>query len=391
MPRKPRRRDPQPKTAVSGDLEADASATPTLLFEKNPRTYGGRRDQLESMHAFFARYDHPTAERVRNMCQKWFERYKCNARQPDVKDLHARFLKNKDEQHYAAWFELCIHEMLARLGFSVTTHPDLPGTTHPPDFKATLAGSRAFVEATVLRRPSGGSPCVRDAAYKMLRLELENCFATITAVDGKLCRLLKRGELQREFQKRFDEAKRLYDTDGDRVPRIARIRFDDWQLTVELYPATSGRRTQGRVIPLALDEFVEPAVRHVQGKIDEKSTSTARLPSRLSSQSTCTPASSIPSIAGRRSCSTRMASGTANTFTAQPWPGSCSSHTPTTSPFRIPGPASSSTPPSTRQPSLQPSYACPTPSALTAPNTMTANPSPASWGSPECPPATPKH
>ena len=270
MPRKPRRRDPQPKTAVSGDLEADASATPTLLFEKNPRTYGGRRDQLESMHAFFARYDHPTAERVRNMCQKWFERYKCDARQPDVKDLHARFLKNKDEQHYAAWFELCIHEMLARLGFSVTTHPDLPGTTHPPDFKATLAGSRAFVEATVLRRPSGGSPCVRDAAYKMLRLELENCFATITAVDGKLCRLLKRGELQREFQKRFDEAKRLYDTDGDRVPRIARIRFDDWQLTVELYPATSGRRTQGRVMPLALDEFVEPAVRDVQGKIDEK-------------------------------------------------------------------------------------------------------------------------
>ena len=240
------------------------------LFEDFERTYTGRSDQGESLHSFFNRSKRSPAARVRTMCEEWFGHYLRSAREHDAADLRGRFTSKIDEQHYAAWFELFVREILVRLDFYVATHPELPGTTHRPDFKITSAGACAFVEATVVRRPTARSPYERDAAHKMLRLELENCFSAVTAVDGKLCRFLKRKELKRKFQKLFDEMKRSYDKHAYREPTTKPIRFDNWELTVEIYPATPGRRTQGRVIPLALDEFVEPSVCDVQRKIDDK-------------------------------------------------------------------------------------------------------------------------
>ena len=168
------------------------------LFEDFERTYKGRADQGEAFHSFFNRSAQPGAAEVRDRCNDWFESYSTNATEDDLNDFCSRFLSSKSEQYHAAWFELCVHEILVRLGFSICMHPELPGTNKRPDFGVMWNDSRTLVEATVVRPNSGPdvlSPLERDAEYKMMRLKLGNFSASITRFEGSLDRLLTRKEI----------------------------------------------------------------------------------------------------------------------------------------------------------------------------------------------------
>src|SRR3712207_8522149 len=46
-----------------------------------------------------------------------------------------------------AFFEVYLHECLRRMGYSVTCHPELEGTSRRPDFLAKKGGRSIFVEA----------------------------------------------------------------------------------------------------------------------------------------------------------------------------------------------------------------------------------------------------
>ena len=251
------------------------------LFDDFERTYEGRGDLGEAFYSFFDRSALPGAAEVRDRCNDWFENYSKNATQDDLNDFRSRFRSKKSEQYHAAWFELCAHEILARLGFSVSMHPKLPGTDKRPDFAVTSNGSRILVEATVVRPDSGPdalSPFERDAEYKMSRLKLGNFWASITRFEGSLDRLLTRKEIDRAFRTFFDKhdpdnVQRLLDTHGDRARPTERIRFGNWQLTVELFPAGPASRapSEGRVQPWSPGDSVEPSVHHIQAKIKKKS------------------------------------------------------------------------------------------------------------------------
>ena len=112
------------------------------------------------------------------------------------------------------------HQMLVGMGFSVSMHPDMPGTKNRPDFAATSNGSRILVEATVVcpdNDLSKLSQFERDAEHKLLRLELGNFFASIENIEGTLDRFLTRNEIDRAFRTFFDKhdpdkVQRLFDT-----------------------------------------------------------------------------------------------------------------------------------------------------------------------------------
>ena len=248
------------------------------LFDDGERTYEGRIDEGESFRSFLNRSAHPLASKLRDRCNDWLKDYSSDASEDDLKDFLARFSSNRNEQFSAASFELIMHQMLVRLGFSVSIHPDLHGSGSRPDFAATSDGSRILVEATVVNphsHPSKLSPFERDVQHKLLRLELADFFASIDNIEGTLDRFLTRNELEREFRGFFNkhdpqEVSQLLDRYGDCVLPTRRFRFGDWALTVRLWPGTPGLSSEGRVIPWSLDTPVEPSVPHIQTKIKKK-------------------------------------------------------------------------------------------------------------------------
>ncbi len=85
-------------------------------------------------------------------------------------------------------------------------------------------------------------------------------------------------EIDRAFRTFFDKhdpdnVQRLLDAYGDSVRPTEIIRFYDWQLTVELFPAGLASRapSEGRVQPWSLSDSSEPSGRHLKAKIKKKS------------------------------------------------------------------------------------------------------------------------
>ena len=76
----------------------------------------------------------------------------------DRADLCGRFTGDDDGQHIGAYFELVLHQLLLRLGFSVTIHPTVPGVSANPDFLAESGDRRFYLEATVNQASSSELP-----------------------------------------------------------------------------------------------------------------------------------------------------------------------------------------------------------------------------------------
>ena len=69
------------------------------------------------------------------------------AQQPDSR---VAFRSRTDLQHLGAFFELYLHELMLRLGCTLSFHPVVTGTTKRPDYLVTDPyGNEFFLEATV--------------------------------------------------------------------------------------------------------------------------------------------------------------------------------------------------------------------------------------------------
>ena len=84
---------------------------------------------------------------ARSFVGEWFEHFPDSAAKSDV---HARITSKDDDQHQTALFELYIHELLLRCGFTVVAHPPLKnGVRKRPDFLASRDNTPTlYVEAT---------------------------------------------------------------------------------------------------------------------------------------------------------------------------------------------------------------------------------------------------
>ena len=114
-------------------------------FERTRMTYAGH---AEPEYKFLNTSAFRFVDRVRQYSQQWFDRYAEDGKA----DLYSRFVSKNDVQHASASFELLLHELLLRLGFDVTVHPDVPSTSRRPDFFAANATSSFYLETHVIYR-----------------------------------------------------------------------------------------------------------------------------------------------------------------------------------------------------------------------------------------------
>ena len=116
------------------------------LFDKMDRDYTGPALYAEPMFNYLNRSARLECERIRNLLEQWFKYFPSEVQD----ELRARFRSKDDRQHLAAFFELYLHELLSKSGFSVEIHPTVSNRATHPDFKVLKYGNPLFyLEATL--------------------------------------------------------------------------------------------------------------------------------------------------------------------------------------------------------------------------------------------------
>lgn len=168
-----------------------------MLFEPKERTldtgipYGmGAFDYLDQS----AR---PEAERVRTLIEQMLAQYP----QSDAKAMIARLRSNEEVEHNAAFFELCLHELLVRRDFQIAdVEQEAPGSSKRPDYlvrspegvefflEATLASGEAAVDRGARKRLDAVLGVVSETLHPLFRVAVLGAVAPPSPVSGKRLR-----------------------------------------------------------------------------------------------------------------------------------------------------------------------------------------------------------
>jgi hypothetical protein len=118
----------------------------TRIFDDIPRTDARPAAHSEKTFAFLNRVAGPFWDRTRTTMEEWFMRLP----EGTHADIRGRVRSGDNLQFVSAYWEMYVHESLAREGFSLAAHPELPETTKRPDFLASSEDVTFYVEATVV-------------------------------------------------------------------------------------------------------------------------------------------------------------------------------------------------------------------------------------------------
>jgi hypothetical protein len=108
--------------------------------DRSPAAYG------EDSFSFLNRAAGVGWARIRDVLDGWFSQYPLE----HAADLRGRFRSKHPGAHIAAWWELYLHRLFARLGYAITVHPEVEGTTKQPDFHLARADQDLYVEAATV-------------------------------------------------------------------------------------------------------------------------------------------------------------------------------------------------------------------------------------------------
>jgi hypothetical protein len=120
----------------------------------------------ESMYAFLDRVAGPFWDRIRQLIEDWVNDY-CP---DDQAEMVARLRTKSDIDFTASYWELLLYHALKALGFEVTCHPKVAGTTKRPDFLVEGDKCSFYLEAKVLGEDSADRK--RDQARNDIYHEL---------------------------------------------------------------------------------------------------------------------------------------------------------------------------------------------------------------------------
>lgn len=101
----------------------------------------------ESMYAFLDRVAGPVWDRIRDLIEEWVKGYCPTGQTEIVERLHSK----RDIDFTSAYWELLLYHGLKAIGFDVSCHPAVAGTTKRPDFLVEGDECSFYLEAKVSR------------------------------------------------------------------------------------------------------------------------------------------------------------------------------------------------------------------------------------------------
>ncbi len=113
------------------------------IFDPGERTQDWPCRHGEPTSSFLNRIAGPFWDDVRQLIQSWADHVE---KDEDYRDLAGRLADRNDQQYEAALLELTVHESLLRSGHQVEIHPEIPGKSARPDFRAIGSSGPFYVE-----------------------------------------------------------------------------------------------------------------------------------------------------------------------------------------------------------------------------------------------------
>ena len=249
----------------------------TRLFDDIQRTHHGIIDLHEHYFPYLNRSARSKANQARKLCEEWFDCYKQDASESEINEFRKRFRDDRYEQHYSAWFELLVHQVLVRLGASIRIHPELPGTPDRPDFMADMDKPCVIVEATVVAPDDDQlTSYERDAIDKIRELKSDVFELIIESIQGTLERYIPKNQILPQLKKLLnghnpDHVQAMIDRGGNQAAPRTTVRVDNWSITVRLWPVKPQHRGPRKSIVSGPPVSVcGDSVQNVQKKLKSK-------------------------------------------------------------------------------------------------------------------------
>ena len=162
------------------------------LFDTDERTDASAEREAEGRFAYLNRAAMPAVDRIRVEVDGWYGHH------PDPGgDLRARFRSGDAQNHEGAFFELFVHELLAKLGLS----PTIPHSG--PDFLLPTPEGDVYVEATHLTDRPPDDPALEVPVFDALNAlhgQIPADLGLEVSVSGSLRRAPRLSSITRKVQ-----------------------------------------------------------------------------------------------------------------------------------------------------------------------------------------------
>lgn len=174
------------------------------LFDEKERKEKRYSRHLEKSYNFYDSTAKTEFVAVREMLNDWFSRYPETGKAQLKGDFRSQF--------ESAFFELFIHELFFRQGFTLTPHPTVPNSSKNPDFLATKGDLGIYLEAKVAtdktndeRTLENKIGAIYDELHKLISTQYLIEIEAISFISNKQARLTI---LRKDIQDWLDECNR---------------------------------------------------------------------------------------------------------------------------------------------------------------------------------------
>jgi len=210
----------------------------------------------EPHYDYLCRTGSPSFLRVRELMEGWLAEFPSRHREEITKRL-----RNRDNHHFeAAFFELYLHTLFRRIGYSVRIHPRAGNLNKRPDFLVTGdGGSRLWIEAASVSELSDAARAEEarlNVVYDALnRVHCPDYFLNLQHY-GELTSPLPGEKLRQELRQflkslEYEKVRTLAEGGLARLPRFS-FSHGSFRLTIGVIPVDPQRRGHPGHRPLGM-------------------------------------------------------------------------------------------------------------------------------------------
>ncbi len=208
------------------------------LFDDFDRTDSSPCGHTEREFAYLNRTSDQAFSRVREEMERWFGQMP-----PDQRAGLAARARGNDHEWASVFWELYLHNLLRRAGFTVEVEPDLPGVTTHVDFLAKRGDLLLAVEATTVLGPGN------DGATRQRRDRLRAALDSLRSPNFTMSMYVNRDGHSDFAMGRHRGGIERWLASLDPVAdaaRTFRILSDGWELEIVSHPLAQEDRNKAR-------------------------------------------------------------------------------------------------------------------------------------------------
>lgn len=217
-----------------------------LLFDMFTRTYDGPAQYRENIYGYLNRSARKEIENVRDRLENWFSELPRN----EKKEMKERFKKSFD----SVFYELFLFQLFKCLGFTITLHPDIPGSSKKPDFLLKKNNLEIYAEAKITKYQSQSDEAnerrVNEFYDTLNKMKSENFYLFIRKLKFKT-----KNQPQTKGLIKFleEKLKNLYVNDlydamsAGKYSEAPQLKYSDEQLEIVVVPLPANPDARGKI------------------------------------------------------------------------------------------------------------------------------------------------